>query len=258
MRFFNWEVRLKIKKLTPPHTLPAKYDSYVKNQKLIVLPGQFYSPESYFEDLINQLRDDIYPLFRATTGGAPFTVTRNTLCFVDHTSQLLYGPRGNQTPKLKKVISQLGTVDDHLNDLYKKYASYLVQIYRHDLVHNIRPFPKQIMVKARAKTEIRETWFFMRTICNGKSFEDNFKDMLKKKSRKGRAHLRLAGDQVNIDTFSLFYDTVILLDQLKNKAKSDAKFKQKVTKNYYSIMQSHYYSIENFELDQTTNKHIVA
>ncbi len=254
MKFLQWDI--SIRKRATSLALPKKYEKYEINKKLILLPNESLSPADYLQNLVNQMRDDVYPLFRAAKGGAPFTVTRNTLCYIDHIASLIYGPEGPQSVRLKKIISQLGTVDSYLNSNYQKYSDYLIQIYRHDLVHNIRPFPKKILVNIEGISESRETWFFMQTLCDGKSFDDNLRYMAQKRSRKGRNHLRLASVQVVIDTFSLFFDTVILINSYIEKSKNDTKFETKLSKNYYKIMRKSYFSLRNFTLDQSSNKQI--
>lgn len=256
MKFLRWDI--SIRKRATNLALPKKYGEYENNKRLLLLPNESLSPTDYLQNLVNQMREDIYPLFRATKGGAPFTVTRNTLCYIDHIASLIYGPEGPQNVRLKKVISQLGLTDPYLNSNYQKYSDYLIQIYRHDLVHNIRPFPKKILVNVGGRSESRETWFFMQTLCDGKSFDHNLKYMSQKRSRKGRNHLRLADVQVVIDTFSLFFDTVILINSYVQKSKNDTRFEVKLSRNYYKIMRKSYFSLRNFTLDQSLNKQIFS
>lgn len=235
--------------------LPAEYKELEEQQELIVLPSETLTPVQYLESLVGQMKDDIYPLFR-TKGGAPFTVTRNTMCYIDHVSQLLYGIKGSQNSRLIKVINQLGSIDSYLNSNYSKYATYLIQIYRHDLVHNVRPFPKKVLIKEDGILNERESWFFMITNCDGKDFETNQTYMSAKRSRKGRNHLRLADNQVTIDTFSLFFDTVSYINSLIDALGTDRGLSKSITKNYYSILRKNYFKLEKFEIDKSTNKQI--
>lgn len=253
MRFYksfrNWELRLEIRNRQAKR-LPPDYSNYEKSGEMIVLPGQCYKPGEYFQDLIDQLRDDIYPLF-LTVGGAPFTVTRNIFCYVDHLSQLVHGVGGSQNKRMKKVIKELGATDSTLSTSYSRYADYLVQIYRHDLVHNVRPLPKLIKIEKNGVVK-REVWF--RTISPVKEdvqlgFESNRTRMSDAVRRSSLKHLKVVNGTVTIDTFRLFFDVILLLDDYKNRVMSDEKLRNKIVSNYYRIISGAFYSMEKFSLE---------
>lgn len=254
MKFLNWE--LKLRKIKTQKNLPGKYLEAEKNKKLYTLPNEFFSPQDYLQNLIDQISGDIYPLLE-TDGGAPFTVVRNCFCYIDHLSQLVYGPKMPQSLRMKKVISELGKVDANINGNYAKYSEYLIQIFRHDLIHSVRPFPKSIIAESSNSARNVEAWFFMVTNHEiGQTFQDSLKNMMKRQYRKNRNHLRLAGYQVFLDTKSLLFDLVIYLEELIKRCEDDA-FSAKLSKNYYKVMKQHYYSIENFRLNLDSNKGVI-
>src|SRR5690554_503210 len=121
--------------------LPSDLIKNITGQDCVcVLPGEYFSPQQYIQNLIDQLRGDIFPLLNAN---AIFTVARNTFCFIDHVSSLKLGPNynGNQTDRIETILKEFAHFDSYINSKYTKYAKYIVQVYRHDIVHNIRPFP---------------------------------------------------------------------------------------------------------------------
>ena len=251
---FNNEVTISVSEKRRKVQLSSEMEQSKNNKKLLVLPGESLTPEAYLQNLIDQLESDIYPLFRQTTGGAPFTVIRNTFCFIDHVSQLLHKPSSPQNVNMKKVIAKLGSIDSYLNNHYKLYAPYLIQLYRHDLVHNIRPFPKSLIILDTNRNERAESWFFNATKVDGRTFSANLADMKKKATRNGRNHLRYIGNQIYIDTFSVYFDTIIFIEEIISELASNPKLRARIVKNYYKIMQYSYSSLVDFKLDIRDNK----
>lgn len=216
------------------------FNKLINSQKLMVLPGEYFSPSEYFQNLIEQLKNDIYPLFR-TDGAAPFTISRNVFCFIDHVSQLISFDTNGQNERLKLVIHELGSIDEDLRDKYIKYSDYLIQVLRHDIVHNVRPFPKKVKQENGGYID---AWYTIYTICDGMPFENNLIKMKDIKNRKGRRHLEInRQNAVDIDSYSLFFDFIVYLQQLKTLADEDNNFRQTITENYYKIFQKNHIEI---------------
>ena len=87
--------------MTNPN-LPNDLIKNIKGQDCVcVLPGEYFNPQEYIQNLIDQLEADIFPLLKT---GAIFTLARNTFCFIDHVSSLKLGQNynNNQTDRIKK------------------------------------------------------------------------------------------------------------------------------------------------------------
>jgi hypothetical protein len=226
--------------------------------KVCVLLGEYLSPTEYIQDLIGQLKKDIYPLFKVK-GSAPFTVARNTFCFIDHISALRYGRNGNQTTRIKKLISEFAGFDSYINSKYKRYADYIVQVYRHDLVHNIRPFPHkfQIIDKVGNKSD-GISWFFVSsymkdTAPKPRTFNklaDYFKNV---RNRSGLCHLRYRGNDIVINNYCLFFDLVNFLKDYKELLKNDTELQKEFINNYKKIARE-YLKLGSFILDKRQDK----
>lgn len=233
----------------------------ISKDSMIVLPGESYSPQEYVLNLVDQLEADIFPLFKVQ-GAAPFTIIRNSFCYVDHISRLFYGKNGknnNQSVRMRKIISQFADSDEYMNNNYQNYAPYLIQLYRHDLVHNIRPLPKQIKVMKDGELSNETSWFFIFSKHDySLSFDDFTKKFQEKRFRNGFGHLRYTDNQIAINTQSLFFDLVIFLKKLAKKLEHDKNLQKKFIKNYNKIIDENYFKIDNrIILDKDANKEII-
>lgn len=232
-------------------------------EKVCVLPGEYLSPEEYVQDLINQMKKDIYPLFNVK-GNAPFTISRNIFCFIDHVSCLKYGylkkTEGEQTIRIKKMISEFASFDSYINNKYKIYAPYIVQIYRHDLVHNIRPFPHKIKIikKGKSVKVDMESWFLISSDIGNdypkpKTFNKLAEYFINTSNRKGLCHLRCSNNQIVINNYCLFFDLINFLYEYKALLKNGDE-QDKFAKNYVSIVDRGFNKIKDFTLDKNEDK----
>jgi len=219
----------------------------------------YFSPSEYAQNLLDQLKDDIYPLFQGTPF---FTVARNTFCFIDHVSALKYGPT-SQTPRIKKLLGEFADFDLYINEKYQRYAAFIVQVYRHDLVHNIRPFPHKIkVIDKNGKLSTQISWFAL-----SQAVRDNFppratfKQMAmyfkNTKNRSGLCHLRYHQNQIVINNFCLFFDLVNYLKNYKYILKNNENERVKFINNYQNIVKNHE-TISDFVLDKTIDKECVV
>lgn len=235
----------------------------VKDEKVCVLTDEYLTPEEYIKNLIEQLRKDIFPLFN-TTGFAPFTILRNTFCFIDHVSALRYGIRdknGEQTGRMKRVIDHFALSDNYINSKYKEYSDYLIQIFRHDLVHNVRPLPKKIKVieKGRSDREEKISWFIVDSYihdnapCKFNALCDYFK---KVRNRKGLNHLRYYRNEIWVNNWCLFFDFVNYLNIYKNDINRNQKLKKDFLKHYKLLVERNLHKIKDFVLDKNKNKEV--
>lgn len=248
--------RLKSKFGTTNGQLPVEITQERVKNKLIVLPGESFTPQEYVQNLITQLEHDIFPLF-SIKGSAPFTIARNSFCFVDHISRLIYGKKKNQTWRMKKVLKEFAPNEAYINNHYSDYAPYLVQLYRHDLVHNVRPLPKEITIRENQKNTKTTSWFFMFSKHEtGTSFDELKTNFNKSKFRKGYCHLRYTGNQVVINTNSLFFDLIIFLEALVKQLDASKSLRTNFTDNYYAVIEENYFKINKLLLDKDKNKEV--
>lgn len=231
--------------------------------KLLVLPGEYFTSEEYIGNLIEQLKSDVFPLFKVA-GSAPFTISRNVFCFIDHISALLFGiqkKRGEQTERIIKTIFEFAKFDTYINSKYKKYAEYIVQIYRHDLVHNVRPLPKIIKIIEKKEQKLKKgiTWFYISSEIHPrapKSFNSLKRYFNNTKNRKNLFHLRYIGNQIYVNNYCLFFDLVNFLDGLEKCVENDNRLATKIALNYKKIVKNNLNKIENFILDKNKDKEV--
>lgn len=219
----------------------------------------YFSPPEYIQDLLDQLRNDIFPLFQ---GSPLFTIARNTFCFIDHVSALKYGisrHRGEQTIRMRKILGEFARFDAYTNEKYQRYADFIIQVYRHDLVHNIRPFPHEIDVIEKDGAQTKKTsWFAIvqsltQPLLGPTTFENFTRYFSNETNRKNMCHLRYYGDQIIINNFCLFFDLINYLIEYKRTLEADNSEKQIFIANYQSIVDKAP-EIRNFTLDKTKDK----
>jgi len=227
--------------------------------KICVLPNEYLDPSEYIQDLIDQLKSDIFPLFK-NKGFAPFTIARNIFCFIDHISALRYGikkKKGEQTKRIRKLISEFAKFDSYTNSKYKRYADYIVQIYRHDLVHNVRPLPHEIqIIEKNGRKSSGICWFFISSELKHnapKNFDRLAEYFTKVSNRKNLCHLRYIGNQIVINNYCLFFDLINFLKVYKDLLKDDEKLQKDFIENYKKIINNHK-KIRNFILDKRKDK----
>lgn len=226
----------------------------INGVKKVSVGTKYLAPSEYIRDIIDQLRNDIFPLFQ----GSPFfTIARNTFCFIDHISALKFGTT-NQTTRIKALLGEFAKFDRYLNRKYQNYSSFIVQVYRHDLVHNIRPFPHKIQIIEEDGTKADGiSWFHItqQTISmpNAQLFNQLAQNFENINFRKNLFHLRYSNNQVIINNNCLFFDLVNFLNQYENMLEKDVNEQNKFVNNYKKIANK-YFSINNFILDKTKDK----
>jgi len=201
------------------------------------------TPSGYIQNLIDHIRDDIYPLFFLTSGGAPFTILRNLFCYLDHTARLRFG---NNQDSLDKLFCKgdFGAYK-HIQKRYCQIHKDLIQLYRHELAHHIRPWPKIRKVKIEKSRERKLIGFHISWEVNKKMIQAKFEDfaefaefMRKEKNRKHLNHLRSSKyyPQFIVNTFCFLSDIVDYLNRyaiiLDNKEEERLNF----CKNYLLIV----------------------
>lgn len=238
--------------------LPSDLIKNIKGQDCVcVLPGEYFSPQQYIQNLIDQLEGDIYPLLKTH---ATFTVARNTFCFIDHVSSLKLGPNynNNQTDRIEAILKEFAGFNPYINSKYNKYAQYVVQVYRHDIVHNIRPFPHQIRIVDKNGASNKTSWFILsQEGPQNLTFEQASSYFQNVNNRKNLCHLRYYGDQVFVNNWCLFFDLVNFLHEYKKELDTDNSAQGNFVDNYKKILDKNYNKIADFELDKTADKECV-
>ncbi|MBN1915879.1 hypothetical protein JW796_02690 [Candidatus Dojkabacteria bacterium] len=224
---------------------------------LAVLPGKSFQPYEYVSDLIDQLKGDIFPLLESQIG--LFTIARNIFCFTDHIASLMYIHTGKkQTERIKIVLNDFMPYDKYVNSKYKRYRSYLVQVYRHDLVHNVRPLPHIIdtIRKGATRKDRQESWFFQSNYLKHdapKSLEELSEYFKIAKNRKGYCHLRYHRNEILVNNFCLFFDLINYLQDLKEKLRTDSNLQEIFANNYQKIVDN-YWKIKDYILDKNKDE----
>lgn len=218
-----------------------------------------FSPSEYIQNLLDQLKNDVFPLFNGTPF---FTIARNTFCFIDHVSALKFGitsDRGEQTARIKKLLGEFATFDPYINEKYKRYAGFITQVYRHDLVHNIRPFPHKIkVIDKNGNQSIQVSWFAVthqtkKDLPKPATFESLSEYFSSTRNRSGLCHLRYCGNQIVINNFCLFFDLISFMKEYKSILDTDPD-QQKLFISNYQLIVNKYPNITDFILDKAKDK----
>ncbi len=211
------------------------------------------TPSEYIGVLIDQLRDDVYPLLNSpevTAGGAPFTVLRNIFCYIDLVSMLRYGPDKNSsygkgTGNISKLLMSFGPKD--MKARYRKYSKYLIQIYRHDLVHTVEPRLKIMKIISNNTNIIQLIGWSIRSDCMNKqkyksiiyNFDIGAKLMRSDSFRKNEfLHLRFDENSMSpvINTIAFFFDLVNYLFDYQNSLTKDEDINKEFALNYVQMV----------------------
>jgi len=233
------------------------------------------TPREHLEDLLKQLRDDVYPLLRVpsvTPGGAPFTVLRNVFSYLDYVALLRYGPAGNNYGRgignMYKILDNFGPAD--MQKRYRQYKEYLIQIYRHDLVHLTSPRYKIMkVINKNAKENIEKVGFSIITGTINDKKEEKKKQILQDfeqgcllmKSEKFRDkiffHLRLDHRTPTINSFSMFFDLANYIIGYQDSLKKDEKLNRDFAENFIAANLSSALKLFNKRsLNMLENSHI--
>jgi hypothetical protein len=203
--------------------------------------NKFITPREHLQDLIDQLHGDIFPLLKVpevTAGGAPFTVLRNIFCYMEYVALLRFGKKRNsESGNLEKMLDDFGPED--MKARYRIYKKYLIQLYRHDLVHLTSPRMKIIQIK-NDRNRIAYAGFFIISDVVGQNnvqkkskilgdFDQACSLMRSVNFRKNSfIHLRLSESTITINTLVMFFD---LINYLKDYQASLAK-EEELNRNF--------------------------
>lgn len=231
------------------------------------------TPREHLQDLLNQLRNDIYPLFKApsvTPGGAPFTVLRNIFSYLDYTALLRYGPSGSYGKgmgDIGKLLDNFGPVD--MQERYRLYKNYLIQIYRHDLIHLISPRLKIMKVKKGKEEKIKKVGFVIisDTFNDGnkdkrnqilENFEQGCSLMKSVQFRKNTFfHLRLRDNTPTINSISMFFDLVNYIKEYQVSLANEEELNRRFAENFIvASLNSALKLLDKQNLDVLENKHL--
>jgi len=246
--------------------------------KLLGITDKPVTPAHYIQNLIDQLENDIFPVLcrgqdDPTISSDAFTVLRNVFCFIDHVSSLLFrhkrykkrrgGYRNiTQTEYMILSLNSFMKEDIYINSKYREYSSYLVQIYRHDLVHHVHPLPHFIWVRnigERKNTRKRKVSGFVVYNKKPKRLSDKIGDLIDDfKSRRNRnnlCHLRYMHNSIVINSYCIFFDCVNYLLYVRDQLKANAIKREKLLENYSNIVNyKKYMNINGFVLDKYKNR----
>lgn len=241
----------------------------VEDNKLkIRVETHYESAEKHLEYIINQLSDDIYPLF-ATKDKAPFTILRNTLCFCDYISRLRFKKKGS-SGDLQTFFESFGSYE-YIKIKYSEYKDYLIQLYRHEVVHTLRPWSKVMLLKRGGLIKYGNVGWNLKTrlpqkLENGlKSHKDTFSylssELRSEKNRKKLFHLRLSekSNSPVINIYCLFFDLVNYVSDYKSSIEEDIDQQVKLMKNLIEIEVENYFNLlfEGIQIMDFDNNKIV-
>ena len=210
--------------------------------------GSQVTPRDHLHNLLNQLKDDVYPLLKVpevTPGGAPFSILRDIFCFIDYIALLRFGPvndYGRGLGNIERLFDDFGP--DDMKARYRKYKTYLVQIYRHDLVHLTSPRLKIMKVKKEneEKNEIIGFSIISDTINDNQqitktqilnNFEQGSSLMRSSKFRENTFfHLRLYNNIPTINTISTLFDLVNYIKDYQTALGKEEELNRKFAENF--------------------------
>ncbi|MFH1255315.1 MAG: hypothetical protein V1667_02515 [bacterium] len=232
------------------------------------------TPREHLQDLVNQLKNDIYPLFKvpSVTRGAPFTVLRNIFNYIDYIALLRFGAKkgnyGNGMGDVDRLLDDFGP--DDMKERYRLYKDYLIQIYRHDLVHLVSPRSKIMKIlNSNKKEEIKIIGFCITSETfndkNGErknkildDFEQGCSLMKSVEFRKNRFfNLRLNNGVPNINSISVFFDLINYIKDYQASLSKEENLNRIFAENFIaSNLNSALKLVDKKELNMLENYHI--
>lgn len=230
----------KIKELIVEH---IKLDKLETDKPEVFVETEMHSAARHLDNLLSQLEGDIFPLLSKTDGKAPFTVLRNVLCYCDYVAQLQFGKIGT-SGSLEQLFDNFGTYE-YIQRRYREYKKYLIQLYRHDLVHTIRPWSKIMFVKHNNQISLNYVGWHIRAHLNrnAETMRDNFSELKKllsqESKRKNLVHLQIDKNisfSPIINVYCFLFDLVNYTDGLKKKLDTDHQVMEDFMKNLIEII----------------------
>lgn len=213
------------------------------DQPKVFVETKFHSAIDHLNDLLSHLEADIFPLLSKTAVKAPFTVLRNILCYCDCVARLQYGKKGS-SGDLEQLFENFGPYE-YIQKRYKEYKKYLIQLYRHDLVHTVRPWSKIMFVKLNEGITLDVVGWFVTAQLNKDTEQsatdfNQLKNLLKEENkRKNLVHLRV--DKTNskspvINTYCFLFDLVNYIEEFKKELANDCQVMENFMKNLIEII----------------------
>lgn len=233
-------VKRRIKEIIIKH---VKLNKLKTDNPEIFVETKMHSVSGHLDDLLSHLERDIFPLLSKTKGKAPFAVLRNVLCYCDYIARLQYGKKGT-SGDLEQLFENFGPYE-YIQKRYREYKKYLIQLYRHDLVHLVRPWSKVMFVKANNQTSVDFVGWHIRvhlnkdTKKNSTNFTKLKKLLAQESKRKNLVHLRVdrkASLSPIINVYCFLFDLVNYIEELKKKLSSNHKLTEKFMKNLIEII----------------------
>jgi len=208
------------------------------------------TPREHLQDLLNQLKSEIYSLLRVVESKAAFNLLRSTFCYLDYIALLRFGPKNNNNygkgaGNLEELLDDFGPED--MKERYRKYKDYLVQIYRHDLVHLISPRLKVMKVKENGGERIETIGFkIIADTCNDKGkekkanilqdFEQACSLMRSVQFRKNTFfHLRFDQNIPTINSLSMFFDTANYIKDYQSSLTKEVELNKRFAEHFIAI-----------------------
>jgi hypothetical protein len=230
----------RIKELITKHT---RLDKLETDNPEVFIETKMHSATGYLDDLLSHLEGDIFPLLSKTKGKAPFTVLRNILCYCDCIARLQYGKKGS-SGDLEQLFENFGPYE-YIQKRYREYKKYLIQLYRHDLVHTVRPWSKVMFIKASNQVSLDLVGWHIRAHLNNdtEKSSDNFSELKKllaqESKRKNLVHLRVDRNGSHspiINIYCFLFDLVNYTEELKTRLIGDRQIMENFMKNLIEII----------------------
>ena len=150
----------------------------------------------YLENLKRTIIADVKPLLDLT-GAAPFAISREVVCYIDHLGHLYSGNRKTQT----RFQAYLTQVMCRIDPNYKNRWQEIHEMYRHGPVHQFTP-----KTLKNTKGQLLG-WLCYAGVRNDYNFIDLELNLIV-------THLKLVGNPTNNEVFYLPVSSVCLIDDL--------------------------------------------
>lgn len=224
-------------------------------EPLLKYNDKFVTPREHLVNLLDQLKGDIYPILQKQN--APFTALRNIMCFAEYIALLKFGTLGQKSEQgnLPRLFGHFSYGRFEKN--YREYSPYLIQLYRHDLIHLTSPRQKIIYTTINNITGLSITGFYIDSTCPNNDYDELCSLMRNESNRSGLKHLRLRATEIVIHVQSLYFDLVLFIkdyiSELAHNADMNEKFAQIHIK---TTIRSALKVYDNPPINQDDNKHI--
>lgn len=221
----------------------VRFENLDTDEPKVWVETSFHSADGHLNNILDQIEKDVFSLLANTDEKAPFTVLRNVLCFCDCVACLRYGKRGGGGD-LEQLFDELGPYA-YIRRRYCEYKKYLIQLYRHDLVHTIRPWSKMMFVKCNDVLTLGIVGWHITAQLNNKTQAhkadfNKLKNLLAvENNRKNLVHLRVdkkRNQSPVINTYCFLFDLVNYIEELKEQLKTDKETMEQFMKNLIEMI----------------------